>query len=151
MQPQNTKNPGLYKNYSKEGTNLIRFTLLFASILYLSACGGLSNKGGYTFSENSKRLNLEVGDIKEITVKSSRDSTWQIIGASDNKEIVDVTSKQDPSEETTTNKIPDNGSLTFLVKGVTNGRIRIIFSEKRIGETGSGRILKTYLVDVVSN
>jgi hypothetical protein len=64
MQLQNTKNPGLYKNYSKEGTNLIIFTLLFVSILYLSACGALSNKGGYTFSENSKRLKLEVGEIK---------------------------------------------------------------------------------------
>jgi hypothetical protein len=151
MQPQNIRYSGLSKKHHKAGTNLIRFILLFASILYLFACGGLSDKGAYTFSENAKRLKLEVGAIKEITVKSSRDSTWQIIGASDNKEIVDVTSKQDPSEETTTNTIPDNGSLTFLVKGITNGRIRITFSEKRIGETGPGRTLQTYLVDVVSD
>lgn len=116
----------------------------------LYACGGMSNTGNYTFSENSKRIKLNIGDIKEINVTGLRDSTWQVIGSSENKEIVDVTSKQDPSEETTTTTVPDNGKMVFLVKGVTTGSVSITFAEKQKEQEGPGRVLKTYQVQVVT-
>jgi hypothetical protein len=129
---------------------LLRFILVTFLLSGLYACGSVSNKGDYTFSEKARRIKLGIGEIKEITINSQRDSTWQVIGSSENKEIVDVTSKQDPSEETATTNIPHNGSLTFMVKGVTTGKIRVVFAEKKKAESGPGRILKTYLVDVVT-
>jgi hypothetical protein len=144
-----SKNKGLLKT-RKAMINLIRFTFILSLVTGLHACGGLSDKGGYTFSEKSKKIKLGVGEIKEITLTSQRDSTWQMIGSSENKEIVDVSSKEDPSEETTTTTIPDKGTLVFLVKGVTTGRVRITFAEKPKAETGPGRTLKTYMVDVVT-
>jgi hypothetical protein len=145
-----SKNTGSLMSRQKAMINLLRFTCILFLVTGLYACGGLSDKGGYTFSEKHKRIKLGIGEIKEVTLTSQRDSSWTMIGSSENKEIVDVTSKEDPSEETTTTTIPDKGSLVFLVKGVTNGRVRINFAEKRKGETGPGRTLKTYMVDVVS-
>jgi hypothetical protein len=134
----------------KERILFLRVLLLFLFISGICACGNPAQKDAYTFSEKARRIKLNVGDIKEITMTSQKDSSWTMVGSSENKEIVDVTSKEDPSEETTTATIPDNGSLVFLVKGVTNGSVRVTFAEKRKGETGPGRTLKTYLVDVVS-
>jgi hypothetical protein len=134
-------------NYNRRLNKLLTFALTIILITGLYACG---NKAGYSFSESSKRIKLNVGEIKEISLSSNRDSTWQVIGSSENKEIVDVTSKQDPSEETTTTNIPDNGSLVFLVKGVTSGSVKITFAEKQKDDTGPGNILKTYQVDVTT-
>jgi hypothetical protein len=132
------------------GPNLLKFIFSVLFIAGMYACGGMSGKGGYTFSEQSRKIKLNVGEIKEIRLTSQRDSTWQVVSSSENKEIVDITNKADPTEVTGTSTVPDQGNMVFLVKGVTPGSVRISFAEKQKAEEGPGRILKAYQVEVVT-
>ncbi|MDO1447923.1 hypothetical protein Q0590_16750 [Rhodocytophaga aerolata] len=136
-----------YTQKLQKQVSVVVLTLFCCS---LAACGGMSSKNGYTFSEPSKKIKLAVGEIKEIRLTSQRDSTWQVASSSENKEIVDVTDKADTTEETTTSTVPDKGNMVFLVKGVTPGSVKISFAEKQKEEEGPGRILKTYQVEVVT-
>ena len=136
-----------YTQKLQKQVSVVVLTLFCCS---LAACGGMSSKNGYTFSEPSKKIKLAVGEIKEIRLTSQRDSTWQVASSSENKEIVDVTDKADTTEETTTSTVPDQGNMVFLVKGVTPGSVKISFAEKQKEEEGPGRILKTYQVEVVT-
>lgn len=92
-----------------------------------------------------------VGDIKEVSVATRPDTTWQLTATSDNQEVVDVSRK--PATPTTGSqpKTADSGSATFLVKGVTVGTANVIISEKQVGMDGNGRVRKSYVVTVGSN
>ena len=78
------------------------------------------------------------------------DTTWQLSAASDNQEVVDVSRK--PSMLLSENKVAvaEKGQAVFLIKGVTIGTAKVVFSEKQIGATGDGQVKKTYRVTVVS-
>lgn len=97
-----------------------------------------------------QRLRLMVGDIKEISIATRPDTTWQLTATSDNQEVVDVSRK--PATPTAGNqaKTADTGSATFLVKGVTAGTANVIISEKQLGTDGDGRVRKSYVVTVTS-
>jgi hypothetical protein len=94
------------------------------------------------------KLRLEVGQVKEVTLSASGNGTAQLIGTSDNQEVVDVTRKQPSPEATATTQPGDSGPVVFLIKGVTVGTANVTFSEKQSGEQGSGQTKKTYVVDV---
>lgn len=88
-------------------------------------------------------MHLSVGDVREVTLPEPG-GTAELTGTSDNSEIADVTPKPATSE-TGTNLVRPT---TFLVKGVTVGTVRVVFSEKQPGETGTGKLIKAYQVRV---
>ncbi|MBC7922761.1 MAG: hypothetical protein H7Z75_16905 [Ferruginibacter sp.] len=113
----------------------------------LSACNGLRTNGSDEPSGRAKRMRVVVGEIREIGLPSRGDTTLQLVGTSENQEIVEVSRRELASEDGEPGK---TAPAVFLVKGVTNGTAKVVFSEKRTGEEGPGRIRKTYLVEVVS-
>ncbi len=74
------------------------------------------------------------------------DSTVQLIGTSDNSEVVDVSPKQSVAETS----VPKSANAIFLIKGVTVGTAKVVFSEKQTGGTGTDRVLRTYVVQVAT-
>lgn len=88
-----------------------------------------------------QRMKLTVGDIKEVSLARPADTMLVLTGSSDNSEVVDVSQKQQAGQ---------SSPLTFLIKGVTSGTARVVFSEKRTGDAGEGQVRKIYLVQVVS-
>ena len=105
-----------------------------------------------THSESAKGqpMRLTVGDIKEITVAARPDTTYQLTATSDNQEVVDVSRK--PTDITAPGGTPSTttGTIVFLIKGVTAGTARVVFSEKKVGTDGAGRTKKTYVVTVAN-
>ncbi|MEZ0539933.1 hypothetical protein [Fibrella arboris] len=97
---------------------------------------------------NGQKIKLNVGDIREVTVAARADTTWQLAATSDNQEIVDVSRKATLPGVGTGASVA--GDAVFLIKGVTAGTARVVFSEKQPTTDGSGRIKKTYTVTVVS-
>ena len=89
-------------------------------------------------------MRVAVGQIKEISLPAPGDSTVQLIGTSDNSEVVDVSPKQSASETSA----PKLNTMIFLIKGVTVGTAKVIFSEKQTGGSGTDRIVRTYVVQV---
>ncbi|RIV23844.1 hypothetical protein DYU11_12835 [Fibrisoma montanum] len=122
----------------------IVYTLLIAG---LSACA--TGKNGNENTGRQQRLRVAVGEIKEIRLASQGDSTIQLIGSSDNTEVVEVSRRQlAPPVDTLTRD--NSGPAIFEIKGVTTGTAKVVFSEKRAGEQGSGQPRKTYVVQVVT-
>lgn len=119
------------------------FVLLTALLLTgLSACRSDKSVGRQT------RIRLTVGEIREVSLPGRGDSTVQLIGSSDNQEVVDVSRRQlAPAVDTLQT---GSGPTVFQIKGITVGTANVIFSEKRTGETGSGQARKTYVVQVTS-
>lgn len=103
------------------------------------ACGQHGVSGPQT------RLRVAVGQIKEVTLSASSDSTRQLVATSDNSEIVDVSPKEVATAATGTVKSPTN---TFLIKGVTVGTARVVFTETQANTPGPGPIRKAYSVRV---
>ncbi|WP_229364513.1 hypothetical protein [Fibrella aestuarina] len=95
------------------------------------------------------KIRLQVGDIKEISMATRADTTWQLTATSDNQEVVDVSRKQ-PVAATGGPPASTPGPAVFLLKGVTVGTARVVFSEKQLGATGDGQVKKTYTVVVSS-
>ena len=122
-----------------------RSVLLMALLVVLGACNA-----SRTESTKGQRMRLTVGDIKEVTIPARPDSTNQLTATSDNQEVVDVSRK--PSEATAPNgpQLSTTGPTVFLIKGVTAGTAKVVFSEKPVGAEGSGRVRKAYVVTVVS-
>lgn len=120
-------------------------TLLTGLFAVLSACS--ANRSDST---KGQRMRLTVGDIKEVTINARPDSTNQLTATSDNQEVVDVSRK--PTDATAPNgpQLPTGGPVVFLVKGVTAGTARVVFSEKPVGAEGTGRVRKTYVVTVAT-
>lgn len=119
--------------------------LLVCLFAVLSACS--ANRSDST---TGQRMRLSVGDIKEVTISARPDSTNQLTATSDNQEVVDVSRK--PTDATAPNgpRLSTGGPVVFLIKGVTAGTAKVVFSEKSIGAEGTGRVKKTYLVTVAN-
>lgn len=119
--------------------------LLLCLFAVLSACS--TNR---TDSEKGQRMRLTVGDIKEVSIPTRPDSTNQLTATSDNQEVVDVSRK--PSEAVALNgpQLATARPVVFLIKGVTAGTAKVVFSEKPTGAEGSGRVRKAYVVTVVT-
>lgn len=97
-----------------------------------------------------KQMRLTVGEINEIRMPVPADSTILLSATSDNSEVVDVSQKQAVATAAGSAQPTVSGQQTYLIKGVTIGLARVVFSEKRSGETGNGQVRRTYLVQVVS-
>ncbi|GAB3219590.1 hypothetical protein [Spirosoma arcticum] len=119
--------------------------LLMGLLAVMSACNATR-----TDSTKGQRLRLTVGDIKEVSIDARPDSTNQLTATSDNQEVVDVSRK--PTDTTAPNgpQLSTAGPTVFLIKGVTAGTARVVFSEKPVGEDGTGRVKKAYVVTVVN-
>ncbi|GAB3750767.1 hypothetical protein [Spirosoma pomorum] len=134
----------LYTFFRPAGPFRIAFGLgLF--VLFLSANACTSTKSGGT----PKQVQLSVGDIKEITVPRRGDSSMQLIGTSDNQEVVDVSRRELAPAVDTLQRQP-SGPTVFQLKGITAGTANVTFSEKRSDEVGNGKIIRTYVVRVTA-
>ena len=96
-----------------------------------------------------KKLRINVGEIKEIRMRSSTDTSLQMMVTSENPEVVDVSRKQAP-QETVALKPGRSVPMIYLLKGVTAGTDKVIFSEKQTGLNAKEQIRRTYLVQVVN-
>ena len=96
-----------------------------------------------------KKLRINVGEIKEIRMRSSADTSLQMMVTSENPEVVDVSRKQAP-QETVALKPGRSVPMIYLLKGVTAGTAKVIFSEKQTGLNAKEQIRRTYLVQVVN-
>lgn len=117
--------------------------LIILLIFSLASCRSDKSFG------NKQRIRLTVGEIKDITMPSRGDSATQLIGTSDNQEVVEV-SRQQAAPAVDTLKRDNSGPTVFQLKGITIGTANVIFSEKRADEAGNGKARKTYVVQVVS-
>lgn len=125
-------------------TQQIRPQLLLAALLAITtACSSTKNEG------SKQRIRLSVGEIKEISLPSRGDGSTQLIGTSDNQEVVEV-SRPELAPAVDTLKRDKSGPTVFQLKGVTVGSANVMFSEKQPNETGSGQVKKTYVVQVVA-
>ncbi len=117
--------------------------LFFAVLLVVGlwACSQSSQPGG------QRRMQVAVGQIKEISMPAPGDSTVRLIGTSDNSEIVDVSPKQSAAETS----VAKSDNAIFLIKGVTVGTAKVVFSEKQTGGAGTERVVRTYVVQVATN
>jgi hypothetical protein len=143
--------PDYLARFGPVQTRAIRqpYTLLLSVCLLalLSACS--ANRSG-TDVGIKQRLRLMVGDIKEVSVATRPDTTWQLTATSDNQEVVDVSRKLATPTTGSEPKTAESGSAMFLVKGVTVGTANVIISEKQVGTNGDGRVRKSYVVTVSS-
>lgn len=116
--------------------------ILLASLLAsMAAC-----TTGRTGPASGQKIRLNVGDIKEVNIATRADTTWQLLATSDNQEVVDV-SRKPPIAKASGGR---PGTAVFLIKGVTVGTARVVFSEKQLGANGDGQVKKTYTVTVTS-
>ncbi len=92
------------------------------------------------------RLRLYVGEIKEVALRSPADTSAQLLAVSENKEVVDISRQEAVHQQPTA--LPTR--LVFLLKGVTAGKARVVFSEKPAGSLVPERTRKFYLVEVVN-
>ncbi|MFD2570844.1 hypothetical protein ACFSUS_09390 [Spirosoma soli] len=96
-----------------------------------------------------QRIRLTVGEIKEISMSGRGDNAVELIGTSDNQEVVEV-SRQQLAPAVDTLKRTNPAPTTFQLKGITIGTANVIFSEKQANDQGNGQARKTYIVQVVS-
>lgn len=94
-------------------------------------------------------MTIAVGDIKEVSLSGSGDGATELIGTSDNQEIVDV-SRRELAPAVDTLKRTDTGPTVFQIKGITVGKANVIFTKQAIGATGNGQPVRTYIVEVKS-
>ena len=127
--------------------NLIRFATLplglICLISYLSGC----STGNLATSGTTKKMSIAVGDIREISLPGGGDGSMELIGTSDNQEIVDV-SRRELAPAVDTLKRTDTGPTVFQIKGITAGKANVVFSKKALGATGNVQPVRTYVVQV---
>ncbi|MBO0949011.1 hypothetical protein J2I46_10485 [Fibrella sp. HMF5405] len=99
---------------------------------------------------DGQKLRLNVGDIQEVTINTRADTTWQLAATSDNQEVVDVSRKQTMTSTGSGSASVQARRAVFLIKGVTAGTARVVFTEKQAGANGDGQLKKTYVVTVTS-
>ncbi|GAB3703379.1 hypothetical protein GCM10027592_33290 [Spirosoma flavus] len=90
-----------------------------------------------------------VGEIKEVSLPGQGDGSTELIGTSDNQEVVEV-SRQQLAPAVDTLSRGKTGPAVFQIKGVTSGTANVIFSAKPINQSGSGQPVRTYVVQVVA-
>lgn len=109
----------------------------------LLACSQNSQPG------SQKRLRISVGEIKEVSLPSGGDGSSELIGTSDNQEVVEV-SRQQLAPAVDTLSRTKTGPTVFQIKGVTIGTANVVFSTKPLNQTGSGQSIRTYVVQVTA-
>lgn len=118
----------------------VLFWLVFACI----SC----NKGSLPSSGPQKKLRVSVGEIKEVSLSTESDGVAELIGTSDNQEVVEVSRPQlAPAVDTLTHK---KSPMVFQIKGVTVGTANVIFTTKPLNQAGSGQTIRTYIVQVTA-
>jgi hypothetical protein len=125
--------------------NIHKIFLSLLFILAVAACNRQGASNSLTTAQKPKNIRLVVGKIKEVYMPMPADTTIQLLASSENNEIVDV-SKQSSEQPQTERQLKE----TFLIKGVTPGTVKVIFSRKKVNEEGAGDIIQTYLVRVVT-
>ncbi|WP_460913425.1 hypothetical protein [Spirosoma areae] len=120
--------------------------LLLTGLLFgLVAC----SRQGQMDAGAKKRLRIEVGEIKEVSLPNTGDSSSELIGTSDNQEVVEVSRRQlAPAVDTLSRT--NSGPTVFQIKGVTTGTANVVFSTKPMNQAGSGQTIRTYVVRVVA-
>ena len=121
------------------------FLLVSSLIINLWACGQSSQPG----SGSRKKLQVSVGEIKEVSLPSRGDGSFELVGTSDNQEVVEV-SRQQLAPPVDTLKRDNNGSTVFQIKGITTGTANVVFSKKPINQAGAGEVVRTYVVQVAA-
>ncbi|GAA4465660.1 hypothetical protein GCM10023189_46610 [Nibrella saemangeumensis] len=101
-------------------------------------------------SNRGERLEVKIGEIKEVALPGIIVNPVELIGTSENKEIVEV-SRRRLTAPVDTLKPSDSGPSVFEIKGITTGTARVTFSEKRTDGKGREKIRKAYVVKVVPN
>jgi hypothetical protein len=139
IRPTNTRPASLV------GLRPYTLTLLACLFALLTAC--TANR---TEPNKGQKLQLTVGDIKELTMDTRTDTTWQLVATSDNQEVVDVSRKPTAGTTGTGTDPIATGPAVFLIKGVTVGTARVVFAEKQMGTDGTGRVKKAYNVTVTT-
>lgn len=131
----------LSNSYFASPQQQVGYMLLLSLFIGFSACS--SNKP----SGPTKRIKLNVGEIKEVSLSDRGSSPMQLIGTSDNEEVVSVSRPElAPAVDTLNRKRPDKA--VFQLKGVTAGTANVTFTEKAPNDPGPGQIRKTYIVQV---
>ena len=110
----------------------------------LAACSQSNQTAG-----SKKKLRVSVGEIKEITIARSGDGATELVGTSDNQEIVEV-SRRELAPAVDTLKRSDSSPTVFQIKGITAGQANVVFSTKPMQATGSGTPVRTYVVQVTA-
>jgi len=100
-------------------------------------------------SGSKKQLRISVGEIKDVSLPSRGDGTSELIGTSDNQEVVEV-SRQQLAPAVDTLKRDGSGPTIFQIKGVTAGTANVVFSTKPMNQTGNGQAIRTYVVQVIA-
>lgn len=120
--------------------NLLRLVVPLGLIL-----GGLAA----CTATRPQKLRLHVGEIKEVTLRVPADTSRRLLATSENPEVVDVSQRQAVAEGVTPPPAPAS-EQTFLLKGVTAGTVRVVFSEKPNGMQTPERVRRAYRVEVVN-
>ena len=120
--------------------------LLWSTVLMMAlvACSQSNQMAG-----SKKKLRVAVGEIKEVTIARSGDGATELVGTSDNQEIVEV-SRRELAPALDTLKRSDSSPTVFQIKGVTVGQANVVFSTKPMQATGSGTPVRTYVVQVTA-
>ena len=127
----------------------LRKRTTFALILCLATSILSCSKPSQSGIGSSKKLRVSVGEIKEISVPSRGDNSLELIGTSDNQEVVEV-SRQQLTPAVDTLKRAGAGPTVFQIKGITVGTANVIFATKPMNTIGSGQSVRTYVVQVVA-
>ncbi|GAA4409953.1 hypothetical protein GCM10023187_33980 [Nibrella viscosa] len=126
----------------------VTFLLLFVLIIGWTGCrrqlqsNNASNRG--------ERLEVKIGEIREVALPGALITPVELVGTSENKEIVEV-SRRRLTAPIDTLRPSDPGPAVFEIKGVTTGTARVTFSEKRTDGKGKEKLRKAYVVKVVPN
>lgn len=125
-------------------SSLIRlFIVLFT--IGLVAC----NRTGQSDVGAKKRLKVSVGEIKEVSLPNRGEAGSELIGTSDNQEVVEVSRRQLAPAVDTLNRI-NTGPTVFQIKGVTIGTANVTFSTRAMTASGNGQPVRTYVVQVTA-
>jgi hypothetical protein len=118
--------------------------------LILLLTGSLAcSQNSQTDTGEKRKLKVTVGEIKEVSLPSRGDGSSELIGTSDNQEVVEV-SRQQLAPAVDTLKRDNSGPAVFQIKGITVGTANVVFSAKPLNQTGSGQTVRTYVVQVVT-
>lgn len=128
---------------------LRRFNQTTKQLVPLLLIGGLLACSQNSQPGSQKRLRVSVGEIKEVSLPSGGDGSSELIGTSDNQEVVEVSRRQlAPAVDTLSRT--NTGPTVFQIKGVTIGTANVVFSTKPLNQTGSGQPIRTYVVQVTA-
>ena len=99
-------------------------------------------------SGSRKKIKVAVGEIKEISMPGRGNGSFELVGTSDNQEVVEVSRQQLAAAVDTLKR--SNGPTVFQIKGVTIGTANVVFSKKPINQISVGEVVRTYVVQVTA-